>query len=732
MLPKKFTFPFDPSGLLVSNKILNESHTITPANGKDYRFIIPKGAPYFERSVKLIHTSTGKTMIKGTDWVPGHRFAAASQTPPFASVYGSILITDDTLSGSFHIESYQTLGGEFTIDETTALNLLANKLLDPRLTTWDKVINAPLVQDPLAHLHHVSQSIGWDAVVAVLNELVTKYTAESSRLAQRIQTHLEDHSDPHKISLEQIGLERFREVTRATIEKILEGTDNLGYVTPLGLQSKVSKLTEAIGTTSYQGNLPFYSGSSELFSSVADIILGNVAIVENPTDLTKQLAARESFLSVYNSWQRIAMTGNNLAGLPAELTGWTYDSAADAVKSTINSSSLIGLYSPDQISGDYVFEVEVSSTNADDDFIGLGLGLAQYGGKMRNLSLMRSASISGASLQLVYDYGQPGAVVLAQITGLVTPPTGWANYTGIVKVMVRRVGNVLYISTTNPGTAYLPEVSYDLTARETTKMFAGPVNLGYTSFSQLGATWKTLRRTGANPAIAALHTQQLHVWNGTAYALSATPIKDVVLRGRFYRNNLMSRTYFCPASGTAIKITDSAATFEPTSALAQRGRLVKVESDGVTHMGNRALLTESDGVAGCSVRTNAGKLEFLNPAGAVMAHFDTAGKLQHSGVNSNYSDVRLKDELVMISDAGLFPYYSWVWKALPTVPMHLRGTKGYGVLAQDVQAKLPQFVSQDVNGFLMLDETKLALYFAMVGHSPKAAAEMYEIHTSKE
>lgn len=730
MLPKTFTYPYDPSGLQSSNKILNESHTITPANGKDFRLIVPKAAPYFERSMQIVHAATGTTLTKGIDWVPGHRFVAATETAPFLNIYGTILITNDSLSGTFQLTSYQTIGGEFTIDEQTALEILANKLLDPRLTTWDKIINPPVVFDALAHLHHAGQSLGYDALVASLKELVGKFDLESSRLMNAINAHLQNHANPHSTTLEQIGLERFREVNRSTLTEVTAGENNVNYVTPFGLHNKVSDLVDNIGTTSYEGDLPFYTGSTELFSTMADIILGNVAVVENATELTAQLAARESFAVVFNTWQRIAMSNNNLAGTPAELNSWAYNSATDMVNSTINSTSTVALSSPDQVTGDYTFEVEVSSTNSDDDYIGISLGFAQFDGKMRNLMLMRSATVAGADLVLGYDYGQPGAVVLARITGFSSFANGWAGYTGSVKVRARRVGSVIYITSTNPGGNYVPEISYDLNTRESTKVFAGAVNLGYSAFSQLGATWKTLRRSGANPPVAALHTQQLHLWDGTNYVISTTPLKDVLLRGRFYRNSNLSRVYFCPASGAPVKLTDDAANHVVATATKQRGRVVKVQSDGTTHVGNRLQLTDAEGSGGCSIRATASQLEFLNPAGQIMSYFDTAGKLQHTGMNS-YSDIRLKEQLQVISHTGLFPYYTWIWTSHEVVPELLRGTRGYGVLAQDVKSRLPQFVSTDSNGFLTLDETRLSLYLSMVGHGLTESCKMRDIHTSK-
>lgn len=728
MTPKVFTYPFDPSGLAFSNKIPSESHTITPANGSDFRFIVPKAAPYFARSMVVKHPGTGKTLQRGVDWVPGHRFVAGSNTAPYQEIYGSILLLDSTLNGTFKLEPYQTLGGEYTIDETTALEVLANKLLDPRLTTWDKVIDAPLVYDVLTHLHHVSGSVGYDSMVAALQNLVMAFTLESSKLNDRISAHAGDTLNPHKLSLTQLGIDRFANVYRESLEAVLKGEGNINYVTAYQLAQKISKEIDIIGKSGQEGQLAYYTGAAAAFSTISDYVLNNVAVVENAADLTVQLAARENFLQVYNSWQRIAMSGNNLTGTPGELTGWSYDAASDAVLSTINSNSLIGLVCPEQVSGDYVFEVEVSSTNSDDDYIGISLGLAVVDGKMRNLSLMRSASnptSSGAptaiaSMALTYDFGGQGATALATIPGLLNYPNGWAGYTaGVVKLRVRRVGTVLYMSTTNPGGDYLPEVAYDLNSKVQTQVFAGSVNLGYIAFSQAAAKWKTLRRTGANPVIVATHNQQVSEWNGSTYVLTAKTPKDILKKGRFYKNHHFSRVYYCPAPGTVNLVTNAIATYEPTTAAKQRGRAAVVLEDGVVWAGQKLQLTSADGTPAGAIQITAGKMEFVNAAGQVMAYFDTNKQFMHSG-STYMSDKRFKDITQLISNKGVLPYYEWVWKEHPCVPDHFWGTKGWGVLAQDVLKVLPQFVHESPeHGFLSVDETKLALYLSLVGGCSK-------------
>lgn len=206
MLLVQYTYPFDPNGTATTNKVVGERHTITPVNGPDFRFLIPRAAPYFKSSIQLRHVASNTPLLEGIHWAAGHKFDRASNTAPFLAVYGSVLILDNTIEGVIELTQYQTLGGEFTINETLVLELLANAQLDPRLAKWDNVLNTPTTYDPLLHRHHASESTGYEDMIDTLNRLADAIIANigQSSIDQVARSHIANVNNPHNTTLAQL------------------------------------------------------------------------------------------------------------------------------------------------------------------------------------------------------------------------------------------------------------------------------------------------------------------------------------------------------------------------------------------------------------------------------------------------------------------------------------------------------------------------------------------------
>lgn len=756
MLIKQFAYPYDPNGTNPACKILAERHTITPINGTNFGFIIPKAAPFFRRSLKLKHVASGRILVDGVDFMPSHHFEAASSQKPYLEIFGSITILDSTITGTLELVQYQTLGGEFTLDETALLEMLANTQLDPRSTTWDKVVYRPLVFDPISHLQSAETTYGYAEMVDVLRLLQENFSTEYSKLALAIANHVQDSSNPHATNTVHLGLERFNNVYRASVEQVFAGHE-VNYVVPSTLLAFITATVDTLNMRGDYGQIPYFTTELKEFNVEPDYIQHRLGIVHTPAEWTAQVGARESFAEVFNSWRRIAMTGGNPVGMPSELTGWQYMPDTDSVRSTINSSSLIGLISPEQVTGDYVFEVELSSINTDDDFIGLCLGLFEYGGKVNNLVVLRSASgrssspTSRPSAVLYLNQGQPGAVVLGSISNLADAPTGWAGM-GVVKLRARRVGTMLYFTTTEPDGPYLPEVSFDLASRPDTSVVLKGANLGYVSYSQTHATWKTLQRTGAEAPVVGLHDGKVAEWDGAGFVVGTKKLTDVILPGRYYRNALTKRMYYGDAAGVPIQVSASAAIKEHSLPEKVNDSVVYTTTDGysivgvniswnsqnlttgaVTNLGTlsrrngnilammypnvadtdlKFVLGNGDGFKGGIMAKKTGEVGFINIAGAWLGYFDTNGIFQHSGMN-HVSDQRLKNYINYKTyvDDSVISLYDWRWGREEAVLSALRGKDDSGVLAQQVKAIYPTCVSVDkTSGIMSVDYAKLAVH----------------------
>lgn len=245
-MPTPTIYPFDPYGTEVSNLIQNERHAISPPAWADYYFIIPKLAPFFRDSLKIIHEQTGKELKEGVDWVATHLFRDASRasTKP---IFGSITFYDKTLSGVVRLE-YQTLGGEWVIDTDTIAEILANNKLNPRITTWEQVVNVPDRFPVIDHEWHLDDLVGMsevhDAIVRISEVILATGDPNIS-----INDHLNRDDNPHSVTKDQVGLDKVMNFPIATRTQAEAGLDDTAYMTPIKVKQAIEKLAHTYTDT---------------------------------------------------------------------------------------------------------------------------------------------------------------------------------------------------------------------------------------------------------------------------------------------------------------------------------------------------------------------------------------------------------------------------------------------------------------------------------------------------
>lgn len=162
-------YAFDPDGTKAANWIKGERHTITPRNGIDFNYIIPKYAPFFQKDFKvytLTQQGTKKYLVEGVDFNYGYRFLGAIKNIGMA-VYGAIRFVNRQYAGDIYLE-YRTLGGEWTLDAAEIGRILLEWQLNPITTTWEQVVGKPLTFPVLDHKHDIEKFVGFDEVVKAI------------------------------------------------------------------------------------------------------------------------------------------------------------------------------------------------------------------------------------------------------------------------------------------------------------------------------------------------------------------------------------------------------------------------------------------------------------------------------------------------------------------------------------------------------------------------------------
>lgn len=231
---KKFLYEYDPTGILAANRIPDEPHTITPVNGSRYYVLMPRFAPFFRQNLRVYHAGSSRPLDEGVHYDLGFHYKAASletQQP----VYGCIVITDTTLAGVFKV-TYQTLGGEFVLDDVEIDTILANIKNDPRTVKFDDIIGRPITFPPSDHLHHSDDLVGMEDVEKAILACADSASENLSKALLSLLEHLKDHNNPHHVTLQQLGLDELGSLAEATDGEIEAGTDASHYVSARGLE----------------------------------------------------------------------------------------------------------------------------------------------------------------------------------------------------------------------------------------------------------------------------------------------------------------------------------------------------------------------------------------------------------------------------------------------------------------------------------------------------------------
>lgn len=169
-------YPFDPTGESPANLISAEQHIITvPAVIGDPHFIVAFIGPFFEAGLTVTHYPTGATLTHGVDFSFGYKFLTASISCG-KNIFGGIVFYDQTLEGTIELD-YQTLGGDWEIDEAQALTMKTSAVTDPRSTSWEEVVALPNEFPVVSHEYNINDMIGEDDLITSIEEIVTEVTA---------------------------------------------------------------------------------------------------------------------------------------------------------------------------------------------------------------------------------------------------------------------------------------------------------------------------------------------------------------------------------------------------------------------------------------------------------------------------------------------------------------------------------------------------------------------------
>lgn len=278
-----YLYPFDPAGNKISNRIVGEQHVMSPPSWKDFHFIIPNLAPFFEEGLSITNAQTNEPLVKGVDYYLGHRFMDASRATA-KPIYGSIILFDKTFSGVLTIDQYQTLGGEWTVDGNAIAEVLMNKQLNPRITSWEQVFQTPHQFPVIDHEWNLHDMVGMSAIKEALDGIADVVLARAGN-DQNLSDHINDHDNPHGVTKTHLDLEHVENFPMASKTVMETGSSDQHYASPRGVRYAIEKFAHGYtdehvnNTNNPHETNKGHVGLSELFNypvaALEDILTGS-------------------------------------------------------------------------------------------------------------------------------------------------------------------------------------------------------------------------------------------------------------------------------------------------------------------------------------------------------------------------------------------------------------------------------------------------------------------------
>lgn len=244
-ITNNFRYELDVTGRSPANRIAEEFHTLTRVNWRTYHFIVPRCAPYFNLNVSVVHvdnTGNRRELREGIDWVPSYYYLGASRACA-APVYGGISFLNMDLVGQIII-SYNTIGGEWVLDDAGLAQVLANYKLNPLITTWEQIANVPKVFPPEPHEWDLIDMVGEKEVVEAIYDIADAIRRKNgtsgsggSGSSTDLTNHLNDHNNPHQTTKTHVGLGNVENYSVVPLTTAADSEANDLYTTPASVRA---------------------------------------------------------------------------------------------------------------------------------------------------------------------------------------------------------------------------------------------------------------------------------------------------------------------------------------------------------------------------------------------------------------------------------------------------------------------------------------------------------------
>lgn len=226
-------YEVDLTGELPENKII-ERHTLTFANDKDFNIVIPRHAPFYNQSVIIKKLDTQEILVYGKDYYIGGTFEGITKYTKHQQIVGSTIIFLNMKTGGNYEITYQTLGGDYVLDEGELIAGLKNALVNPFMINFEDLINRPIVYPPTPHEHSTHQ-------VHDYGDLILNFSRLNDTIAEWINREYEETPSYNQLIVRVVEQSRLLNELSNRVTRV---SDALSATT----EGKLSDLAETVRT----------------------------------------------------------------------------------------------------------------------------------------------------------------------------------------------------------------------------------------------------------------------------------------------------------------------------------------------------------------------------------------------------------------------------------------------------------------------------------------------------
>ena len=227
--PVIVSYPFDATGILQTNRVLDEQHAVTENNFRNYYFIVPKFAPFFADNISIVHSYQGQTrqLVENVDYYCALMFIGATRAIG-KPIYGAITLNNLNTAGIISL-TYNTLGDKWNVDQQYIIEQIAEKAYNPRTVSWEQIVGTPETFPPIPHQWELVDLVGLTDIVDRLSSIEQAILLAGQNQAN---THIVNFNNPHYVTKSQLGLSNVENWKIATQTEVLEGISNSTLITP--------------------------------------------------------------------------------------------------------------------------------------------------------------------------------------------------------------------------------------------------------------------------------------------------------------------------------------------------------------------------------------------------------------------------------------------------------------------------------------------------------------------